>query len=573
VPDRMPDPSSISRPWIGAYPPGVPPTYRYPDVALSRFLDDAARDFPTVAATWFRGETLDYAELRRAVDALAGALAAEGVAAGDRIAVALPNLPAAVIAAFATWRLGAVLVPLDPELSDDELHRLLEQSRAQVLVCLSPHVPQVNRVRTGLPHLGHVVATGVEEWLRPRSRVLAPLTGRRQGWYRRLRPDDDVLSLADLVDAAPPNVRQADVRGADPAAILYTGGTTGDRKGVVLSHANLVANAFQARLWVPDVHAGRERLLAVLPFWHAYGLTMGLLTGVLAAGTLVLLPRFDVDEVLDTIDAQRPTLFPGVPSMYLAIADHPEAGDHDLTAVRACVSGAAALRPDVAERFERMTGGARLREGYGLTEASPLTHANPIYGRQVGGAVGLPVTDTVAVVVDPEEPTRVLEPGEHGELAVHGPQVMLGYWEDPEATDRVLRDGWLLTGDIAVQDVDGVFRIVDRVEDVVVVDGARVYPREVEEVLRGHPAVAEASALGFPDDQRGGRVSAFVTLAPRARVTPAELREHCREHLPEHAVPDEVAIRADLPSSRLGKVLRRDLRAEVLGAPPEEERP
>lgn len=563
MPDRLPDPADLPRPWIGAYPPGVPPTYRYPDVPLTRFLDDAARDFPEVTATWFRGARVDYAGLRAAVDALAAALVELGVDEGDRVAVSLPNLPATVITLFAIWRVGAVLVPLDPEIDDDELVRLLTDSRAQALVCLSGAVPQVNRVRGRLPGLGHVLATGMQEWLRPRDRVLAPFVGRRQGWYRRLQPDDDVLSLSELVELAPPNVRQAAVAGDHPAAILYTGGTTGERKGVVLTHRNLVANAFQARLWVPDIQAGRERLLAVLPFWHAYGLTLGLLTGVLAAGTLVLLPRFDVEEVLSTIDDQRPTLFPGVPAMYRAIADHPHAGDHDLTAVRASVSGGAALPVDVADRFERITGGARLREGYGLTEAGPLTHANPIYGRQEVGAIGLPVTDTVAIVVDPGDPTRVLPPGHVGELAVHGPQVMAGYWEQPEATAEVLRDGWLLTGDLAVRDEEGVFRIVDRVEDVVEVAGHDVYPGEVEGVLRGHPAVQEASVVGHIDGDGRARLTAFVTVAGRARVSPGELREHCRQQLPAHAVPAAVEVLDRLPSTRLGKVLRRELKAQA----------
>ncbi len=567
MPSRLPDPGAIERPWIGAYPPGVPPTYRYPAVPLSRFLDDAARDFPDVTATWFRGVELDYGQLRRSVDALAGALTEFGVDRGDRVAVSLPNLPAAVIAAFATWRLGAVLVPLDPELEDEELDRLLADSRAQVLVCQSSNVPRVNRVRSGLPTLGHVVATGVEEWLRPRDRILAPLRGRRAGWYRRVRPDDDVLLMTELIEFAPPNVRQAAVGGQDPAAILYTGGTTGARKGVVLTHANLVANAFQARLWVPDIQAGRERLLAVLPFWHAYGLTMALLSGVLSAATLVLLPRFEVSEVLATMDDRRPTIFPGVPAMYRQIVDDPDAADHDLTALRASVSGAAALPAEVASRFEAMTGGARLREGYGLTEAGPLTHANPIYGRQAQGAIGLPVTDTVAIVVDPSDPTVVLAPGEVGELAVHGPQVMAGYWEQPDATAQVLRDGWLLTGDLATYDEDGVFRVIDRREDVLTVDGQDVFPSEVEATLCSHPAVSQASAVGIADELTGQRVLAFVALRPKARAVPAELREHCRQLLPAHAVPAEIEVLDQLPANRLGKVLRRDLRSA--SAPPD----
>lgn len=462
---ELPDPSTVPRPWIAAYPPGVPPTYRYPPVALTRFLDDAARDYPDAPATWFHGATLDYAGLKDTVDAFAVALEDLGVRVGTHVAVALPNTPAFVVAAFATWRLGAVLVPLDPALDDDLLSHLIDHTESEVLVCAAPDVPRVNRLRGGLPALGHVVASGREQWLRPVARILAPVQGRRDGWYRRHRADDDVLAFEDLVRDTGRTVRQAAVGPDDTAAILTTSGTGGTRRCVVLSHGNLVANAFQARLWMPDVQAGRERLLAVLPFTHAYGLTLGMLTGVLAAGTLVLLARFDVDETLAVIDRQRPTLFPGVPTMYRDLAASPDVGDHDLGSVRACVSGGAPLPAEVAADFERLTGGARLREGYGLTEAGPLTHANPIYGRYTPGSIGLPVTDTVACIVDPDDPSRVLGPGETGELAVSGPQVMVEYWKQGGGSGTVLRDGWLFTGDLAVRDEHGTFRIVGRVEE------------------------------------------------------------------------------------------------------------
>lgn len=459
----LPDPSALPRPWIASYPPGVPPTYRYPPVALTRFLDDAARDYPDVTATWFRGARVDYAALKATVDAVASSLRELGVQAGTHVAVALPNTPAFVVTAFATWRLGGVLVPLDPGADDAELARLLGHTEAELLVCRSPDVPRVNAMRDGLPVLGHVVASGMEQWLRPVRRILAPVRGRRTGWYRRLRPDDDVISFEDLVDGSG-GVRQVPVTPGDTAAILTTSGTRGNRKSVVLTHGNLVANAFQARLWMPDVQAGRERLLAALPFSHAYGLTLGMLTGVLAASTLVLLPRFDVDEALEAIDRQRPTLFPGVPTMYRDLAAAPDVGDHELGSIRACVSGGAPLPADVALDFERLTGGARLREGYGLTEAGPLTHANPIYGRHTVGSIGLPVTDTVACVLDRADPGRVLPAGEPGELAVAGPQVMVEYWKEPGPTVTTLRDGWLLTGDLAASDDAGSFRILGRVD-------------------------------------------------------------------------------------------------------------
>lgn len=563
---ELPDPSTLPRPWIAAYPPGVPPTYRYPPVALTRFLDDAARDFPDVVATRFSGASIDYAALKDRTDRLAASFADLGVGVGSHVAVALPNLPAFVLTAFAAWRLGAVLVPVHPEFGEEELASVLQHSEAEVLVCLTPRLPQVNRIRDRVPTLRHVVATGIEAWLRPLHRVTAPLRGRRAGWYRRLRPDDDALSFEELVAGGSPPARQQPVAPDDAAAILYTGGTTGSRKGVLLTHGNLVANAFQARLWMPDVQAGRERMLAVLPFFHSYGLTLAMLTGVLAAGTLVLLPRSDVDETLAAIDREKPTLFPGVPTMYRDLAAHPDVGRHDLRSIRACVSGGAPLPVEVARDFERLTGGARLREGYGLTEAGPLTHANPIYGRHEPGSIGLPVTDTVACVVDPADPSRLLPPGEPGELAVSGPQVMAEYWKQSDETATVLRDGWLLTGDVAVCDEDGTFRIVDRLKDVVVVEGVDVHPRQVEDVLRGHPAVSQAAVVGLPDDRGGERVVAFVVPRRRGGTSVEDLLEHCRRQLSPAQVPAEIELRRSLPEGPLGEVLRRDLRAERLAA-------
>lgn len=576
-PAVLPDPASLPRPWVASYPPGVPPGYRFPDVPVTRFLDDAARDFPEQVALDHRGWTCTWAELRDRVDRFASALLDLGVTAGDHLGVALPNLPAWVVASFAAWRVGAVLVPLEPGLGVDDLVDACEHLEVRVLVCLEPHVPTVNAARARLPGLAHVVATGVQDWLPVRGRMLAPLAGRRAGWYRRVRPDDDVWSLTGLVEHAGGLVKQVPLASDAPAAVLRTGGTTGRRRAVVLTHRNLVANTFQARLWVPDVQAGRETLLCALPLWHAYGLTMGMLVAVLAGARLVLVARPDVDEVLDAVDRTRPTLLPGVPRLYAALVDHPHLADHDLSSIRACVSGGAPLPPEVHRAFEAATGGARLREGYGLTECAPLTHANPIYGRTTPGAIGLPVTDTVATVVDPTDLSRRCEPGEVGMLVVHGPQVMAGYWRDPEATAEVLRDGWLVTGDLATHDEDGVFRIVERAGEVLDVEGTVVVPSVVEGALLAHPGVLEAALVGLPDDEGRTRLTAFVVLRARSRATAGELTEHCRQRLDDPAVvPHEVRVVEELPRSVLGKVLRRELERRerarlqtVAGAAPE----
>ena len=563
---RMPDPAGIERPWLASYPPGVPPTYQYPDVPLTRFLDDAARDFPDLVAVHFEGAELTYAQLLDQVDRLATALADLGVAKGEPVAVILPNIPANVIATFAILRLGAVVVQVNPVYTEDELQAQLADSGCAVACCLAATLPRLNAVRARLPQLRHVIATGLQEWLPRRKRLLFPLLARRSGSYRRVTARDEALSLTELVDAAAPIARQAQVHRDDVAVLQYTGGTTGVSKGVMLTHGNLVANSFQARLWVPDMRAGKERILAAMPFFHIYALTLGMFTAMLSAATLVLMARFDAEAALALIDDQRPTLFPGVPTMYRAIIDHPAVSSYDLSSIRACVSGAAPLPEEVSRRFEEITGGARLREGYGLSEAGPLTHANPIYGRSVRGKIGLPVTDTVAIVVDPEEPTRVLAPGERGELAIHGPQVMAGYWKQPDETAQVLRDGWLLTGDIAVMSEDGTFEIVDRRKDIILSGGHNIYPREVEDVLYQHPMVASAVVVGLPDAYRGEMVKAYVVLLDGPRVTAEELDTHCRQHLSGYKVPRAYEIRDELPVTKTGKMLRRELRAEEAAA-------
>lgn len=560
----LPDPARIARPWIASYPPGVPPTYEYPAVPLTRFLDDAARDFPGRPATWYRGATINYVELREQVDRLAGGLAGLRIGKGDRVGIVLPNLPANVVATFATLRLGAVVVQADVASTAEELARQLEDAGCVAVVGLAPRVDDLRAVADRVPTLEHVIVTGIEEWLPLKQRLVFPLLGRFRGTYRRVTPTDGVVRLADLLEQSGPMAEQTDVAPDDPAVLQYTGGTTGVSKGVVLTHGNLIANSFQARLWLPDIQAGKERVLAVLPFSHVYGLTLGMFMAMLSAATLVLQTWFEPEETLGIIDEVGPTIFPAVPRIYDALASHPRVGRHNLRSIRACVSGAASLPAQVARRFEELTGGARVREGYGLSETSPLTHANPIYGRWRLGSIGLPVTDTVAIVVDPGDPSRLVDQGEVGELAIHGPQVMAGYWNAPEETAEVLRDGWLLTGDLATVDEDGFFTIVDRKKDVVVLpNGHNVYPVEVEEVLRRHPAVAQAAVIGVSDFDHGDWVKAYVVLHDRVDVSVEELDEHCRIHLIGYKIPKEIEVRDQLPVTGIGKVLRRELRDEA----------
>ncbi|MDQ1704264.1 MAG: long-chain acyl-CoA synthetase [Frankiaceae bacterium] len=556
-----------SRPWLSSYPPDVPADFAFPLVPLTRLLDDAAAGFPAAVAISAAGETLSYRELRDHVDRLAGGLSALGVTAGDRVALILPNCPQHVIAFFAVLRLGATVVQCNPLATADELRGQLGDCTPAAVVCLDKSLETVQAVRQAAGIRAVVVTTLVDYrsgW--ERRRLSLPLPGARADRRRLLGTvpkDADVVWFRPLLRRSNP-ARQVAVDAARDVAVLqYTGGTTGTSKAAMLSHANLVANAYQMRLWLPEATSGREVTLTVLPLFHVYGLTLCLLTTVLLAGRLALLPNFDVDLLFDAIESEAPTLLPGVPPIYQAMVDALRVQRTDLSSIRACVSGAMRLPVDVQERFERLSGG-RLVEGYGTTEASPATHCNPIQGIRKAGSVGVPLTGTLARIVDPDDPARVLPAGETGELVVKGPQVFLGYWGRDAAEQVLLADGWLLTGDLAMMDEDGFFSIVDRKKDLVIAGGFNVYPTEVEAVVVSHPGVAECCVVGLPDRYRGETVKAYVVVTPGVTLTEAEVREHCAAHLSAYKVPKIVEFRDDLPRTAIGKALRRLLVAEEL---------
>lgn len=563
-PKAMPDAAKIERRWLDSYPPGVPETYDYPLVPLTRFLDDAAQDFPHTEAVEFLGYSLSYRELRDQVDRLATALHNLGVRKGDRVGIVLPNCPQHVIAVFATLRLGAIVSENNPLYTQSELEHQINDAGCSVLIVLDPVYQRIAALKGKLPTVRHVIATGIQDALPFPKNLLFPLRGKKDGTYYAIDESEGVLRFSDLIARTAPAVQQADLDPReDVAMLLYTGGTTGVSKGVMLTHFNLVANAFQARLWLPDVQAGRENILCVLPFFHSYGLTTCLTFGVLSAATLTLLPRFDVDMVLKTIDKRRPTMFPGVPTIYVALNSAPDVRKYDLTSVRACLSGAAPLPVEVAREFEDLTG-AKLREGYGLTESSPITHANPIYGKAKKGSIGLPVTDTVCAIVDMDDPTKLVAPGEPGELAIWGPQVMKGYWQRPDETAAMIQQGWLLTGDIAQIDDEGYFAIVDRKKDMIIAGGFNIYPRDIEEVLYEHPKVAKAVVAGIPDPYRGETVKAYIVLKEGQRATEDEIDQWCRDKLAAYKVPKAYEFRTELPETMVGKILRRILVDEEL---------
>lgn len=554
------------RPWLKHYDYGVPYTLAYPSQPLFRFLDTAERRYPRNRAVVFYDHALSYRDLNRAANRFANAMIGLGVKKGDRIALLLPNSPQMVIAYYGALKAGAVVVSMNPLFNAEELTQQINDSGAETLVALSVMHDLIRRARprTGLRRL---VITNIKEYFSPLRRLLFSIV-RERGEGHRIVLDGEAgtYSFHELISRAPDSLPGVGVAPDDLAVIQYSSGTTDLPKGVMLTHANLVANTVQVRHWTTDVEEGNEVILAALPFSHSYGMTACMNLSTSIAGTLILLPTFSTREVLDVIARYRPTLFPGVPTMYVAINNYPNVRRFGLKSIRACVSGAAPLPLEVQEAFEKLTLG-KLVEGYGLTEASPVTHANPIYGRRKTGSIGVPLPDTEATVVDlhtgEEAPVGTI-----GELVVSGPQVMRGYWNRPDESAQVLRppngSGFsrLLTGDLARRDEDGFFQIIDRKKDMILAGDFNIYPRDVEEVLYENPKVLEAAVTGVPPDGHNQTIKAYVVLKKGEMATPEEFIEFCRQRLGNYAVPRLIEFREQLPKTFVGKVFKRKLAEE-----------
>jgi long-chain acyl-CoA synthetase len=566
--------AEAGRPWVRSYPSSVPATVGpIPDENAYEMLAWSARRHPgRPAIAWF-GRHISYRELEHECERFAAVLHERGVRQGDRVALILPNCPQYVIAYYATLRLGAIVVGNNPLYTERELTHQLTDAQVSLVVVLDGLYPASAApiAASGAPP---VIVTGIQDYMGFVKRLLAPLKlrmdARKTGepWPAVPR-DADVARWTDATrraGSAPPIAHVE--AGRDIAGLIYTGGTTGPSKGAMLTHRNLVANAMQSDAWFLDTKDGHEAILCVLPFFHCYGMTVGMNLGVLKASKLVLLPRFDIEMVLREIEREKPSLFPGVPKIYSTLADAVSGRSRDLSSIRYCLSGAGALPSAIADRFRKLTG-AYLVEGYGLTEASPVVAGNPLDGTARPGTIGVPLPDTEAKVVDLADPAKTLGPGEEGELWVRGPQVMLGYWNRPDETASMLHGDWLRTGDVVAMDGDGFFRLVDRIKDMVKVSGYNVFPTEIEEVLYRHPAVAKVCVVGVPDPAGDTQLKAFVVLRPGSTVTEAELRDWCRDPktgLAAYRVPRSFAFRESLPETLIGKVLRRKLLEEELVA-------
>ncbi len=553
----------LDRPWFAYYDQGVPKSIQYPDIPLQYFLSEAARKHPDRVAIIFYGASLTYRSLDEAVDRFASALVARGLRRGDRVSLYLPNCPQMVIAYYGTLRAGGVTVSTSPLYSARELEHQLNDSGAKIIVALSKFYPLVKEVAPKTS-LEQIIITNIKEYFSPPLRLLFTIFKEKKEGHRvKLERAERTELFKEVMASAAAKPPAIDTSPGTPALLQYTGGTTGVAKGAILSHRNLVANTLQIGAWMVKEKGGTEIFLGVIPFFHVYGMTVVMNLCISLAHTMILLPQFRVKEVMETIAKYRPTIFPGVPTMYVAINTFPEVGKYDLRSIKACLSGAAPLPLEVQTTFEALTG-ARLVEGFGMTETSPVTHANPMYGARKIGTIGLPVPDTDARIVDLETGDRTLPSKEIGEIVVRGPQVMKGYWNRPDETTKVLKDGWLFTGDIGYMDVQGYFTIVDRKKDMIITGGFNVYPRDVEEPLYQHPKVQEAVAVGLPDPYKGEMVKVYIVLKEGQSATEQEIISYCKERMAKFKVPSAVEFRESLPKTLVGKVLRRKLREEEL---------
>ena len=556
----------LNRPWIDHYDEGVPPSLAYPPGTLVDVLRATAAERPAHPALLFKGTTLSYRDLDRLSNSFAAALAADGLRKGDRVALLLPNCPQFVIAQFGIWKAGGIVVALNPIYTERELELPLKEAGAEVIVALTRFYARVKAVQPRT-RLRRVIATSIKEHLPAVIALLFTLFREKKEGHRITLAPGDAWFTARLAAGAAGPVPDITVSADDPAVILPSGGTTGTPKGVIGAHRAYVQSGLQLRRWLEALCAPwSDRIMLPLPLFHVYA-NVGV-QGLAFMGrnpvALVPNPR-DIDDMLATIRKVRPVFFTGVPTLFTALLNHPDVrkGRIDFRSIRLCFSGASALMAETRGQFEELTGG-RILEGYSLTEGMMACMANPVRGIAKTGSIGMPLPDVDVMIVDADDPARVLGTGEIGELLIRAPQLMTGYWNKPEETALVLRERpeggtWLHTGDLGYLDSDGYVFLVDRKKDLIKTSGYQVWPREIEEVFAAHPAVLEVGVAGVPDAAKGEVVKAWVVLKPGTHATSEELRAWCRKQLAPYKVPASVEFREELPKSMVGKVLRRML--------------
>jgi long-chain acyl-CoA synthetase len=562
----------MEKPWLEHYDEGIPATIDYPRIPLDRLLADAATKHPDQTATIFGSMVgsrlmdakLTYRQLDEAVNSFAAGLQKLGVGKGDRVAIMLPNCPQFIVAAYATWRIGGIVVCCNPLYVPREVEHLVKDSGAETFVVMSQFYERVKSIR-GDTGLKRVIVTNIKEYFPGLLKLLFTLAKeKKEGHKVDISGDTATYWFQDVLGTGPPKPTPVEIDPDEVSTLIYTGGTTGGPKGAQLSHYNLVSNATALNVWTKSREA-EDVMLAVMPYFHSYGLMVGMIVCIANAIAIVQIPNpRDMVHVLKAIETHRVTYYCGVPTMFVGFLNFPERDEYSLTSLRFAVSAAAPLAPEVQQQFQDVTGGVMM-EAYGLTETSPAATMDPIDSPRAS-SLGVPIPDTDVRIVDVETGEQELDPGEIGEIIIKGPQVMKGYWNLPTETHNALRvgpdgqPGWFYSGDIGFMDPDGYFHMADRKKDMIIAGGYNIYPADVEAVLFEHPKVKEAAVIGVPDEYRGESVKAFVVLKEGQTATEEEIVEFCREQMAAYRVPRQVEFRDDLPKSMIGKVLRRELR-------------
>jgi long-chain acyl-CoA synthetase len=546
--------------WLKSYAHTTPAELDFEDITVYNALSRSAKEYPDNPALYFQGAKISYTRLDDLVSRFAQSMKDLGVKPGDKVALLLPNIVQMVVAYYGVMRCGGIVVSNNPLYTNPELEHQFNDSGATYLVCLDLLVPRMLELRKS-SGIKKIISCHIRDYLPFPLKQLFPVLKRQMHLKTPAAPE--VYEFIDLVDKSSPipndHVHKPSSMD-DTAVIMYTGGTTGVSKGVELTHGNISYNCQQGKAWFPDLKQGREIVIGALPFFHSFGMTVAMNAAICFGLGLVLIPKPEPKAILDAIHKYKATYIPAVPTMYTGMNNHPEIGKYDLGALRYCFSGGAPLPMETFKQFGKTTG-AQICEGYGLTETSPAVLVNPFGGKSKPGTIGLPISNTDAKLVDVDDYNKeITEFGEPGELCVKGPQIMKGYLNRPEATAETIRDGWLLTGDIAVVDEEGYFTIVDRKKDMIISGGFNIYPRDIDEVLFTHPKILEACAIGVPDDYSGERIKAYIVLKEGETATEDEIIDFCRERLTRYKIPKYIEFTNDLPKSAIGKILRKELR-------------
>ncbi|HEY5531839.1 MAG TPA: long-chain fatty acid--CoA ligase [Candidatus Anoxymicrobiaceae bacterium] len=544
------------KPWYSSYVPGVPEAIDYEKMTVSASLSRSARQFPDAPALIFMGKKISFSELDALVNGFARALMGLGINKGDKVAMILPNIPQVVIANMATLRIGAVVVMNNPLYTEHELAHQLDDSDSRIALTIGPLVP---RVLSAMPEtkLEKVVACNINDYLPFPKKQLFPYL--MKAMYKRIETSDRVLDFMTLMKSNPPDPVEDRGEWEELSTLLYTGGTTGVSKGVMLSHRNISSNVQQFHAWFPDLNDGEVSLIGTFPIFHSAGYTAMQNAPVWGAWTHIMIPRPEPKTMIELLKKHRPQFLPGVPAIFVGLLATPEFREMDLSFIKGFFSGAAPLAIDTIKDLHDLTG-ANMVEVYGMTETTPIASAHPYGGLVKPGTVGIPMPDTDIKVVDAETGASEMPVGEVGEIIISGPQVMMGYYKKPDETAAILRDGWIFTGDLGFMDEDGYISVVDRKKDMVISSGFNVYPVEVDDVLFSHPKVLEACTIGVPDSYRGESLKAFVVLKEGETATEEEIIEFTRENLAAYKVPKSVEFIDELPKTAVGKILRRELR-------------